>query len=234
MAAITTRRWTEAGTTWFAVSVVGPELAGPAEHLLMGYERHGNEWRLGYRSDTPGLDPCWRNFSNSAELMVRQAAGLEPVPWSEALRELCRRTSGLELDWWLTGSAALAVRGALIEPGDVDVVCTADGALRLGQVFADALIEPVVPADSSWISEYWGRAFLAARIEWIGGPKPHVDSPLPCDFGPDAASRLETVAWEGLQLQVPPLYLQRAVSVRRGLSERVALIDALASRSSDL
>jgi hypothetical protein len=227
MSAITTARWTEAGKTWFAVSGVGPELTTGAEHLLMGYERHGDSWRCGYHADTPGLEVCWRNFSSCAELMLRQAAGLEPVPWRKALHELCRRTSGLECDWWLTGSAALAVRGAPIEPGDLDLVCSAAAAVHLGQVFAEAMIEPVVLADSSWISDYWGRAFLSARIEWIGGPKPEVDSPSPCDFGPVAAARLERVGWEGWQLRVPPLDLQRAVSLRRGLTDRVSLIDAL-------
>jgi len=38
-----TRRWTEDGTTRFAVGGLGPELAGPAERLLMDYERHGDE-----------------------------------------------------------------------------------------------------------------------------------------------------------------------------------------------
>jgi hypothetical protein len=54
-----------------------------------------------------------------------------------------------------------------------------------------------------------------------------VDSPSPCDFGPVAASRLETVTWEDWQLRVPPLVLQRGVSQRRGLTDRVALIDAM-------
>jgi hypothetical protein len=57
-----------------------------------------------------------------------------------------------------------------------------------------------------------------------------VDVPLPCDFGPVAASRLETVTWEDWQLRVPPLDLQRAVSQRRGLADRVALIDAMDNR----
>jgi hypothetical protein len=114
-----------------------------------------------------------------------------------------------------------------IEPGDIDLVCSADTARSMGTIFADALIEPVVRADSGWISDYWGRAFPAARLEWIGGPKAGVDSPSPVDFGPVAASRLETVTWEGWLLRVPPLDLQRAVSNRRGLTERVALIDAI-------
>ncbi len=159
--------------------------------------------------------------------MLLQAAQLQPVPWRETLHELCQRTSGRELGWWLAGSAALAVRGASIEPGDIDLVCSDDGALSLGTIFADALLEPVVCDRSGTVSDYCGRAFLTARLEWIGAPKDGVDSPSPSDFGPIAASRLETVTWEGFQLRVPPLDLQRAVSQRRGLTTRVALIDAI-------
>jgi hypothetical protein len=86
---MTTRRWTEAGTTWFAVSGVGPELAEPAGQVLMDYQRNGDEWRRGYPADTPGLDLCWQNFAGCAGLMLRQAARLEPVPWRETLHELC-------------------------------------------------------------------------------------------------------------------------------------------------
>jgi hypothetical protein len=227
MTGITARRWTDAGTTWFAISGVGPELATPAEHVLMDYQRDGDEWRRGYPADTPGLDTCWQNFAGCAELMLRQAARLEPISWQETLRELCRRTSGQESGWWLAGSTALAVRGARIEPGDIDLVGSGDAARSLGAIFADALIEPVLRDSSSPISEYWGRAFLTVRLEWIGAPKAGVDLPLPSDFGPAAASRLETVTWEDWQLRVPPLDLQRAVSQRRGLTARVALIDAL-------
>lgn len=228
MSPVATRRWTAEGTTWFAVGGLGPELAGSAEHLLMDYERHGDEWWHGYPAGTPHLDRCWENFSASAPAMLRQAARLEPVPWREALREVCSRTAGMRSGWWLTGSAALAVRGAPIEPGDLDLVGTAEDAVRLGEVFADALVEPVTECGGDWISDYWGRAFWAARIEWIGGPRSAADRPLPSDFGPVAASRLHTVEWERWQIRVPPLDLQRAVSERRGLSERVAIIDGLA------
>jgi hypothetical protein len=138
-----------------------------------------------------------------------------------------RRTDGKPVGWWLTGSAALAVRGAPIEPGDIDLVCGVSDAVALGGVFSDALVEPVAPAASESISEWWGCAFCGARIEWIGGPKPWVDDPLPADFGPAAAARLETVAFEDWMIRVPPLDLQRAVNQRRGLTERVAMIDAL-------
>lgn len=159
MTAVTTRRWTDADTTWFAVSGVGPELAAAAERVLIAYQRSGDEWRRGYPAGIPGLDICWHNFASCAEVMLRQAAHLQPVPWRQALHELCRRTSGQESEWWLTGSTALAVRGASVEPGDVDLVCSDDGARSLGLIFADALIEPVVRDPSGPISDYWGPGF---------------------------------------------------------------------------
>lgn len=129
----------------------------------------------------------------------------------------------------MTGSAALAVRGAPIAPGDLDLVCDSDDAIALGDVFSDAMIEPVVPSSADWLSEWWGRAFCGARIEWVGGVKAFVDEPESCDFGPEAARRLETVRFEDWEIDVPPLELQRAVNQRRGLSDRVAMIDALTS-----
>ena len=86
MSTVTTRRWTKDGTTWFAVGGMDPELEGPAERLLMDYERHGDEWWHRYPADTPNLDGCWANFSECAPAMLRQAARLDPVPWREALR----------------------------------------------------------------------------------------------------------------------------------------------------
>jgi hypothetical protein len=228
MSAPATRRWSEDGVTWFAVRDVGSEFAEAASRVFMGYERAGSEWRRGYPADTPHLELAWQNFAWHIEAVLRQAAGLDPVPWLDALREVCRRTTGQPVAWWLTGSAALAVRGAPIEPGDLDLVCGSQDAAVLGDLFSDALLEPVLPAGPNWISDSWGRAFCGARIEWIGGPRPSADHPLPSDFGLAAASRLQTLSFEGWPVRVPPLELQRAVCRRRGLTDRVALIDVLA------
>jgi hypothetical protein len=220
-----TRWWVDGETAWVAVSGLGQE--PPMGHFFMDYERHGDEWRRAYPAGTPHLERAMDNFAKYLEPMLRQFTGRDRVPWRDALRELCRRTDGKQAGWWLTGSAVLAVRGAPIEPGDIDLVCEASDAVALGGMFSDALVEPVAPAASDSISEWWGRAFCGARIEWIGGPKPWVDDPLPADFGPAAAARLEAVAFEDWMIRVPPLDLQRAVNQRRGLTERVAMIDAL-------
>ena len=230
VAELAIRRWCEDGSVVFAVSGIGPDLAGVVSSVLENYTRTGPEWRRGYPADTPYLEQAWENLTAHVGTMLRQAARFDPVPWRNALREVCRRTSGQPVSWWLTGSAALAVRGAQLVPADLDVVCGAADAAVIGDLFADLLVDPVLPASAGGISEWSGRAFCGALIEWIGGGRCAVDHAYMTDFGPAAAARLETVAFEGWQIQVPPLDVQRLVSVQRGRADRVAQIDALIGR----
>src|SRR5580704_7993752 len=128
VSALATRRWLDRGTVWFAVSGIGPELAGAAAQVLMDYEHAGPQWQRGYPADAPHLEQAWQGFTRYIEAVLRQAARLDPVPWRDALQEVCQRTSGQPVDWWLTGSAALAVRGVPVDPGDLDLVCDGQGA----------------------------------------------------------------------------------------------------------
>ncbi len=79
---------------------------------------------------------------------------------------------------------------------------------------------------AAWTCNWWGRAFLRARVEWVGGVGPSADEPLPTDFGPTAAASLEAVPWRGRTIMVPPLELQLQVNERRGLHDRVQQIRA--------
>jgi hypothetical protein len=78
------------------------------------------------------------------------------------------------MNWWLVGSAALAVRGLKIVPHDIDL-CTDDASAHtLGILLGDCLIEPVQDV-RGWVSNWFGRAFLHARIEWVGGVDENLD-----------------------------------------------------------
>lgn len=212
---------------WFAVSGLDDTLGRAAVRL--GYRPIDGWWCREYPVDSAHLDAAWHTCSSQVERMLRQSAGWEPVPWRPALRLLCERTAGSGIDWWLTGSAALAVRGVAVDPGDLDLVCAVADVHRLGDLFADVLVDPVAPTlneGDEWISDWWGRAFAGARIEWVAGVRPQADRPEPSDFGAVAQARLESVDWERWRVLVPPLALQRDVSRRRGLDARVAAIDA--------
>jgi hypothetical protein len=218
-------RHDSAQTCEFGIVEVADELL-PGVRRSAFVERDGR-WGRSFPADSPHLDRAWANFQHQVVPWLRQAAGLEAVPWREALGTVCQRLTGAGVDWWLTGSAASAVRGVGVEPGDLDLVVAGPDAHRVGDLLLDGLVEPVAPAD--WFCAWWGRAVLGARVEWVGGVGPASDQPEPTDFGLVAAAELEVVRWQGWEVRVPPLALQRAVCVRRGLLDRVRGIDDFAA-----
>ncbi|MFO7537695.1 MAG: hypothetical protein R6X32_06505 [Chloroflexota bacterium] len=172
-----------------------------------------------YTADTPHLDQIYQNFARYAAEMVQQASGLTLVPWQESLLAFLQLVEGQEIEWWLIGSGALAVRGADLMPRDLDLITDAAGAVRLGQLLLDYLVEPVQYSEG-WIGNWFGRAFLHARLEWVGAVAAGVDTPYVTDFGPAAAAKRELVSWRGYPIYLPPLDLQLAVTERRGLTAR--------------
>jgi len=169
------------------------------------------------------LDRIYQNFTRYAEEMILQMAGIHSVPWEQALHAFLQRVDQENIAWWLVGSTALAVRGLDIIPHDIDLSVDDEGAHKLGKILLDYLIEPIQDS-RGWISNWFGRAFLHARIEWVGGVDPKVDDDEITDYGPLAASHMETVFWQGYQIHIPPLDLQLEVSERRGLTDRVEKI----------
>ena len=101
----------------------------------------------------------------------------------------------------------------------------AAGAHALARVLRDELVEPLVESDR--VGRWWARAFLHARIEWVGDPSPAADQPEATDFGPAAWAGRERLGWRGRAVFVPPLDLQLAATERRGLHDRAAQIRAL-------
>lgn len=207
----------------FLLTAVEPELQQAA--IALGFVRDGEAFVRVFPQDARWLEEAWRNFVRHAPAMVRQTAS-GVAPWDEALQAFLERVDGV--DWWLTGSGALAVRGVDVSPRDLDVITDAAGSSRLGELLADSLVEPVF-ASQGWVARWWGRAFLGARVEWVAEVASSVDDPHPVDFGPTAAANLESVVWRGHELRVPPLELQLAVAERRGLTTRVAAIHAWAT-----
>jgi hypothetical protein len=63
-------------------------------------------------------DEIFRRFESHLDPLLRQTARLEPAPWQRALRETAARLDSAGVEWWLTGSAVLAVRGIPVDPRD--------------------------------------------------------------------------------------------------------------------
>ncbi len=213
----------EGDHTFFVVTDLDDAYRAAARHLNFASVEEGVA--RGFPSASPHLDRIYETFAQRADDLLAQRAGVRPVPWERALESVIQRVEGQAINWWLVGSAALAVRGLAVTPGDVDLVVDDAGARQLGELLLDDLIEPVVPVEG-WICNWFGRAFPGALVEWVGGVDERADQPRPSDFGPIAASQREAVHWRGHRLHVPPLDLQLTVSEARGRMEQAALIRA--------
>lgn len=165
-----------------------------------------------FPANTPRLKEIYQQFALHAAEMVLQTARERPVPWKEALAAFADVAESGGIRWRVAGSVALAVRGIDVAPRDLDFATDNAGAQKLGDLLLDCLVEPVLPTPG-WVANWFGRAFLHARVEWIG-----VDDPY-------AVEGLETVRWQGRALQVPPLEMQLEEDRHRGLTERVEKIE---------
>jgi len=195
-----------------------------AATLGLMFEEAEGELRRRVAAGDPRLESVYARFARCAEEMLEQAARRRPVPWQATLELAADRAVGL--DWWLTGSAAAAVRGAAVAPRDVDLVLSLESALVFADRVADELVEPLARG-GDWIAAVFGRAFAGARIEWIGGFRAELDADGPNEFGPATGARLDEVDWRGRTVRVPPVDVQIAVAEQRGLRERVAALRLL-------
>lgn len=220
-----TSRLDEGRGVAFVITDVAPALHDAV--LALAFRPRNDGFVQIYPSNHPQIDRIYTNFARHAEALVIQKARQRPIPWQDALRLFCEAPKNESIDWWLTGSAALAVRGLPVRPGDLDIIVSRADAPRLEALMLDHLIEPPRPG---FIWETFTRSFPEACLEWCAGVDDRADLPLVGDVGPTAARRLETIAWNGHPIRIPPLDLQLMVNVRRGYDDRVRLIrDALAA-----
>ena len=121
---------TAGGKTFFLVSELDPPHQKAANDL--GFVEADEGFGRVFEANTPHLDQIFARFASSAEEMILQASGVRSVPWDKALLGFLERTSGENVDWWLAGSAALAIRGIDLVPRDLDIITDGDGALKEG------------------------------------------------------------------------------------------------------
>ena len=212
---------TEGTRTSFIIADLDPVYSKVARAL--DYDEIEAGFAKTFPAEASHLASIFEQLSRSAEEMILQAADIHVVPWQEALLAFLQRIERQHVNWWLVGSTALAVRGLKIVPHDIDLCVDDASAHTLGAVLGDCLIEPVQDV-RGWVCNWFGRAFMHARIEWVGGVDENLDEDEVTDFGPIAASRKETITWHGYEIQIPPLDLQLLVSERRGLANRVEQI----------
>ena len=190
----------------------------------IGFDDRDDSFVLEVQGDDKQSRSIVVNWERHGEAVVEQAVGLRDVPWADALRTFARTIDGSGVWWFLVGSGGLAVRGFDVAPGDIDVATDREGIEALAKIFRDQLLTPVVDTRGWSVSELMTRLFLAARIDLVGNVRPAVDDPQPRPFGPEAASRIEMVEWDGFEIPVAPLDLQLVDELSRSRRSHAAQI----------
>ena len=183
--------------------------------------------------DLPHLDIVVENYRRNAEEILAQTGErpLKPAPWEQALLAFADKAKAAGIDWFLAGTCALAIRGIEVKPRDVDIILHLKDMDKVQEAFLDDTIVPVEEC-ADWVATGFGVLFMHARIDLAFDTHDCLDSPEPIDSGPYAMNHLETVNWMGHTVKVPPMALLLNVNKRRGIQERVQLIEEyVASRS---
>ncbi len=173
------------------------------------------------------------------------------APWTATLATVAEQLNRSRIDWMLLGSAATALRGAAIVPGDIDIaIHAADDVTRAATVLptpdAPERVESdeLVPAD--WIStaaeptlhfghagERWtfGRWFIdGVKVELA-----HIDAPAVAGLMIETRAPLvwherETLNCHGRPVPTVPVEVQLATMIARQQDARIdatiAAIDA--------
>lgn len=212
----------EGDRAWFVLEDVAPAYQ-PAVRGLVFLEEGPGHFKRSFPAETPHLETIFARFTAHMPAILRQAAEEEAPPWEAALDTLLARIDGQGVAWMLGGSGALAARGIAVVPHDLDLITDAAGAHRLAELLADYLVQPL-ESSRGWVADWFCRAFVGMRVEWVGGLTPEAPGAALSDFGPTAFAQAETIDWHGHALNVPPLAMQLDTCVQRGLDRRVTLI----------
>lgn len=187
---------------------------------------HGDEqgFYKVYPADYPHIGIIRQNFIRHGENMFNQLGYFAPIPWEDGLLAFADRVAGKGIDWWLTGSCAMCVRGIRIEPHDVDIMVNSHDIPAIMEIFRDDIFEPLLNTEG-WVTKDFGVLFIACRIDIATDPSSRLDDPEPVDCGPYAKAHLETIIWQDHQISIPPLELSIAVNKKRERWDRVRLME---------
>ncbi len=108
-----------AGEIHFVVTDLDPAFHAAAQ--TVGYEMTETGLVRKFPSNALHVERAFANVPRHLETLLSQRAGMQPMPWQEGMLMLLRIVEGQALDWVVVGSAALALRGLDVMPGDIDL-----------------------------------------------------------------------------------------------------------------
>ena len=206
-------------------------------------------------SDTPRVRQAYNRNRFVLQTMLDQVYEGIPAPVEQSLAEVIERIAlPLERDrteWYIGGSTAAWLLGAVIRPHDIDLGTSREGVNRIASLLGEFLIEPLAPTEWPQSGIVRGaRAFVGTfqhgtRVEWAVPIEPRAPMPFEEWGGHLDAVRLAETTFRGHTIRVtrPEYALVRAYEKQRAEAAKAIagvvrklgpdgkLLDALLARS---
>jgi len=164
-----------------------------------------------------------QRFSMFLADMLEVTIGHKIMDWELALENIIKIMDEHKINWWLTGSAACAVRGIRIIPRDIDIMTYKTEISKIEKAYENYIVEPFHHV-TDWLLKGFGVVFLNGRIDFAFEPEENSDADEKFDFGFYASKNLETIMWRGNQVKVPPVELHVKSNENRKREDRVKMI----------
>lgn len=159
--------------------------------------------------------------------------------WMDALEMVAVRLNRAGVDWMLVGSAATAIRGVEIEPGDLDIALPTPAAVyAAAHHFPSRTDKPPTSDPDGWYSsvaqpvrdftDHAGSRWVFGRwtIDGVKVELAHIDRPGTADllvetFGQAVWAARGVLAWQRTQVPVVPIETQLVTMMLREQYERL-------------
>lgn len=186
-----------------------------------GYFRDDLWWQIGSSflrayDNVPDFEYCAKNFAQYGEVFIRQQLKLQPAPWEAALERFACEMEQTGVDWYVHGSAAMALWRIDVAPKDVNVIIpNASDFDKIRNHFYKLAVKPIERCEQ-WIMSGLGTLFLEAGV----GISFHNRELEPFDL-----SKLSKTVYHGRQIFLENLEDLKRDNQNFGRPERVKLIE---------
>lgn len=196
----------------------------------LGFARDGGTFTWEYPAGASHWEDAARNWERDGAEMLDQSHGVRPVDWEAGLAWIAPILDRMGADWFVIGSAAMAVRGLDVVPGGLDLAMDEASADRLAPHVAAGIMRPVVDMGDWPVASRGGTLFHGCAVSVIAGMKEQPGRPTLWDAA--ARAVLETVTWRDRKVRVPPLDLQLMYARMMFRNDHVRAINAYLATTS--
>lgn len=195
--------------------------AEDVEEKYWDYFKEDLWWQVGNNfvksfDNVKDFEYCADNFTKYGETAVKQQLKILAAPWEKALDSFIAEIKKPGVDWYIHGSAAMALWGIDVEPKDVNIIVPNYSDFdKVRDHFCKFAIRPIERCEN-WLMSGYGEIFMEAVI----GIAFHNKELEPYDMG-----KLGKINYKGTEVYVSSLEMLRQDNINYNRLDRVKAIE---------